>query len=388
MRVSKPVVVVMYEYFFPGYRAGGPIRSLVNMITALQADYECKVITTAYDLNGDQPYPGIETDAWNEVRPGRDSQPVKVWYASQKKLGITQLRTILKQANPDIIFINGLFTQWFAGPLWLKRTGRAGRAKIVVSPRGMLQPGALQVKPLKKKIYLSLFKWAGLFKGVAWHATTADEQADIRREMGANAEVAVAPNIPVRPVAVLSYPDKQAGQLRLVYLSIITEKKNLLLLLQSLQDMSENIILSVYGPVKEESYWQSCRQMIGRLPANITVEYRGDVQPEQVQQVLQDHHAFISLTRGENFGHALYESLAAGRPVITSRFTPWNGLEQQQAGLNVDIADRQAIQAAIRHLWAMDPAGYVPYCEGAHRLAGDYFYGQKFREDYRRLFTI
>lgn len=388
MYVSKPVVVVMYEYFFPGYKAGGPIRSLVNMIAALQDKYEFRVITTAYDLNTAVPYPGIATDAWNEMRLEEGLPVLRVWYASSRKLRPAQLQEILTSAKPDIIFINGLFTQWFALPLWLKRTGRIRDTKIIVSPRGMLQPGALQVKSLKKKIYLGLFKFARLFNRIGWHATTEDEQADIRQVMGSDAEVTVAPNIPARPVTILSYPEKKTGHLRLVYLSIITEKKNLLLLLQSLQGMQENITLTVYGPVKEESYWQLCRQTIGRLPGNISVEYKGDVRPEAVQAVLQEYHAFISLTKGENFGHALYESLAAGRPVITSRFTPWNSLQEQQAGANVDIGDPASVQNAIRTLCAMDQAAYNPYCEGAYRLASAYYFGQHFKEDYQRLFTV
>lgn len=387
MYISKPVVVVMYEYFFPGYKAGGPIQSLVNMVTALQDRYEFKVITTACDLRATDPYPGITMDAWNEIRITPNSPPVKVWYAGSARLRRARLLNLLGQAKPDIIFVNGLFTQWFALPLWLKRTGRLRDVKIVVSPRGMLQPGALQVKPLKKKIYLELFRLAGLFRPISWHATTEDERSDIQRLMGKDADVVVAANIPRRPVAHISYPDKSAGTLRLVYLSIITEKKNLLLLLQALQEMKENISLSIYGPVKEESYWELCRQTIGRLPANISVACQGDVQPDNVQAVLQQHHGLVLLTKGENFGHALYESLGAARPVITSRFTPWNSLEQKRAGFNVDIADKGSVREAVLALWSMDGALYRQYCEGAYRVACEY-YQQKFREDYQRLFTV
>lgn len=383
--MSKPVVVVMYEYFFPGYKAGGPIQSLVNMITALQDRYEFKVVTTAYDLNETVPYNNVKVNQWNEVRLIAGSDAVSVWYAAPGKIPVSSMKQILTQARPDIIFINGLFTQWFAQPLWLYKLKRVKNVRIVVSPRGMLQPGALQVKPFKKKVYLGLFKLAGMFRNIHWHATSADEKTDIRRIIGEKATVAVAANIPRRPVPAIMYPEKTPGELRLVYLSIITEKKNLLLLLQLLQQQTQQISLSIYGPVKEEAYWQLCEQAIRQLPANITVNYGGNIEPDRVQQTLQQYHAFISLTKGENFGHALYESLSVGRPVITSYFTPWNELQQKQAGFNVDIHDSHSVSAALGEMLAMDKEKLGKQCEGAYQLAKDYYFGQNFKEEYTRL---
>ena len=60
--INKKVVAVLYEYFYPGYKAGGPIQSLVNMILTLQDRFEFKIITTAFDLNETVPYNDVMID--------------------------------------------------------------------------------------------------------------------------------------------------------------------------------------------------------------------------------------------------------------------------------------------------------------------------------------
>ena len=59
---TRKKVVIVYEYFYPGFLAGGPIQSLVNMVKELHPLYDFTVITSAYDLNSTQPYLGVKTD--------------------------------------------------------------------------------------------------------------------------------------------------------------------------------------------------------------------------------------------------------------------------------------------------------------------------------------
>jgi glycosyltransferase involved in cell wall biosynthesis len=67
--------------------------------------------------------------------------------------------------------------------------------------------------------------------------------------------------------------------------------------------------------------------------------------------VLQRSHIFALPTTGENFGHAIFEALAAGRPVLISDQTPWRHLRQAEAGwdipLNASAEFRNAILAAL-----------------------------------------
>ncbi|MBC7589243.1 MAG: glycosyltransferase [Chitinophagaceae bacterium] len=385
--INKKVVAVLYEYFYPGYKAGGPIQSLMNMILTLQDRFEFKIITTAYDLNETIPYNDVMIDKWNDVQLSPDALPMKVWYASSLKISIGQMRNILHQASADIVFINGLYTQWVNYALLLKKFGLLGKSKLIISPRGMLQQGALNVKPTKKKIFLNVFKVAGLFKNVTWHATTTDEKLDIQQIISTSARIIIAANVPKKPVSTISFPQKNVKELRLVYLSLITEKKNLLQLIQVLHTCKYNISLDIYGPVKEENYWQLCKQKMANLPSNININYKGDVKPFMVQATLQQYHALALLTHGENFGHALYESLSAARPVITSNFTPWNNLEANHAGWNCSLDGDERIALVLQQIAEMDNTSYAAFCTGAWQLANNYYNNSDFINSYSKLFA-
>lgn len=385
--MQKKTVVILYEYFFPGYKAGGPIQSLVNMIGALQEVYHFRVITTGYDLNEQTAYESVDLDCWNVIQLPSQQTVTEIWYSSTHSIPFKKMHQLLTESAADFIFVNGLFTSFFSQPLWLLRFGRLKDVCVVVSPRGMLQPGALQVKPFKKKLYLALFKYAGLFKHIKWHATNKSEVDDIFRFMGTQATVQVAANVPKLPLQRVEYPDKQQGKLRLVYLSIITPKKNLLLLLRQLAVLKVPVSLAVYGPVKEPAYWELCTAAIKALPAHISVDYKGDIEPHLVQSIIAQYDAFISLTAGENFGHALFESLSCGRPVITSYYTPWNRLEASAAGWNVDIHDNENIQLTLQRIAMMDSSAFSAYCTGAWNMAMDYYHQADFIKNYCTLFS-
>ena len=87
--------------------------------------------------------------------------------------------------------------------------------------------------------------------------------------------------------------------------------------------MNVGVTLTIYGPAEDSVYWLHCQSLIQTLPSHITVTYQGEVTHEQVSQTFAAHDVFIFPTRGENFGHVIYESLAAGTAVIVSDQTPW-----------------------------------------------------------------
>jgi hypothetical protein len=93
------------------------------------------------------------------------------------------------------------------------------------------------------------------------------------------------------------------------------------------------------------------------------------------------------LSRGENFGHAIYESLSVGRPVINSTFTPWNNLTEQKAGVNVDISSIDDCRRGIEYFHGLDQEVYNTYCNGAHNVANNFFYALDSFKKYPELFS-
>lgn len=378
--IVRPRLLIFNDFFYPAYKAGGPIQSLVNLIIHLNEYYEISVITSAYDLHATKPMEKIGVEEWNTIILPGSSKSIRVWYADIHKGVKSTIQNAMKDFKPDVVYINGMFSYRFVMlPLFLIKN-----IKVVICPRGMIQEGALSGKYLKKKIYLSVLRWSGLINKVWWHATTEVEAADVKKLFGNDSKIVVAGNIPRMPVTDMLFAEKKAGQLRLVYLSLITAKKNLLQAIESINSSKEGISLHIYGPVKDLSYWEKCEQAMKRSGGRIV--YKGPVVPELVQATFSSYDAGLFLTKAENFGHALYESLSAGRPIITSFFTPWDNLEAKKAGWNVDIDNIQNIVSTLEKVADMDTAAFNDFCNGAHRLANDYFYEGFDIADYKKLF--
>ncbi len=368
--MNKPSVLIIYDYFYPGFRAGGPVQSLTNLMAALQNHYSFSVLTTAYDLMSDKPYDTVQQNSWNTICLPNMIEPVKVWYAGKSSLNYNTVKKIILELNPNILYLNGIYSyRLFIFPLLV--SSFSSFAKIVVCPRGMLQSGALSVKSNKKKIYIKTLQVLQILNNVCWHATNDEEAEDIKKYFPINKGINVAFNIPKTPYKNISYPEKKVGELNLVYLSLITQKKNLLLLLNVIKQMKELVQLNIYGPVKDNQYWQECKTLIDEMPEK--VKYFGDIQPIKVQETIERYHALCLFTKGENFGHALYESLSVGRPIVTSFFTPWNDLKSLHAGVNVNIYEFNDCTNKLSELAALNQEEYNNLYKGSHALSVLYF---------------
>lgn len=312
---------------------------------------------------------------------------VKVYYSKSNELSLSSIRQRIIESDADVIYINGLYSLPFviypliAARLFNKKT------KVVVAPRGMLQSGALKIRARKKKFFLVLFKMLKLHKGITWHATDEQEKEDIALIFGKNVKVIIAPNMPKKPIDDLELLSKRKNELRLIYLSLITEKKNLLLALSVLADMTQHIVFDIYGPVKDKDYWKDCESIIQKLPSNIVVNYKGDVQPTNVHDTFKKYHALFLPTKGENFGHAIYECLSVGRPVIISNTTPWKGLKSKHAGYDCDLNEKIQFSNAIKELYEMDAPGYNEMCKGAYSIAKKYWESNDYVKSYQLLFN-
>ena len=73
--MSKKKILVFIDWFRPGFRAGGPVQSCVNLIDHLKSEYDFSIITSDTDYMEDKPYAGIKSDEWIVREDG-----VRVYY--------------------------------------------------------------------------------------------------------------------------------------------------------------------------------------------------------------------------------------------------------------------------------------------------------------------
>ncbi len=320
--VSRPIkVICVVEYFLPGYKGGGPIRTIANMRQLLAADVDIAIFTRDRDLGSAVRYGMIRPDRWTETEDGA------VYYASPGEFSANGLKRAIRGQRFDLLYLNSFFGFRSSIQMYLGFRRALPHIPILLAPRGEFSLGALAIKYLKKRVFLTFSKALGLYRDINWHASTAAERDDILRQFPAAAGqiyLAEDPVVVGAPSADGSRPrPSPSGQLRLAFISRISPMKNLDGLLLYLAKTSRWIELDIYGPIEDRRYWRDCQRLIAELPPNVSTSYKGALNPETVKKAFADYELFALPSHGENFGHVIFEALCAGTPVLLSDRTPW-----------------------------------------------------------------
>ena len=381
----KKRVLILYDHFYPAYKAGGPVQSLVNLIRQMHQQLDFFVVCKPHEMNESEVFPGIKVNEWNNWE-----QIAKVMYWNYKGASQNSLQELYKEVRPDIIFINGLFSLHFnLLPLRaaISFSSKYKDCKVVLSARGMLHPGALSQKKFKKKIFLIFFKLFGWQHKVQWHATDEQELKFIQQQFGELTNIKVAGNFP-NLLTQTKAPDKREHELIMGTVALISPMKNHLQVLTALQSVQAKIVWHIYGPVKEETYWQQCKQLIQQLPSNIEVHYHGELPPAERSKTMEEFQLFIMPSKSENFGHAILEALSAGKPVITTSTTPFKHLQQVNAGYTVAVDQLETeLPRAIQHFATMQQHEFNDCIQAAATYARGFVSTDQLQQQYQHLFT-
>jgi glycosyltransferase involved in cell wall biosynthesis len=366
-------IFISIPWFSPAFKAGGPVQSIAHMVNELSEGYTFYIFCSNSDLDG-LPLDITLTNEWVPY-----NAYTQVWYATRKERS-ERLLAAVKQLQPDYLYMVGFFSWHFTlVPLFFCKG-----PKKILSVRGMLHPGALQQKAAKKKIFLQWMKWLHLKKRCSFHATDQAEAKHIEALFGPAALIHVAGNFPrIIPRQPALY--KEAGQLHLISIGLLSPMKNILLVLQAMVKITARVQYDIYGPVKDRDYWQQCLEQVKQLPANINVQYHKEVRPAAVAEKLGAAHVFILPSKSENFGHAIFEALSAGLPVICSANTPWNGLEEAHAGMNVTL-QIDALTHAINAFAGMKENELETWRLGAVRYAAKALDMATLKRSYDKMF--
>lgn len=352
----KPRILVLAEYYLPGYRAGGPVRSVSNLVEQLADDFDWLVITRDRDFGDTTPYSDVAIDRWIPVGYAR------VFYASPQMLRASKLLGLLRDTAHDMLYLNSFFAPRFSLlPQWGHRLGLIPRRPLLLAPRGEFSPGALALKAWKKRLYLMIARMGGAYSKATWHASSPLEAEDIVSALGvAHDRVRVARNLGKRARAASASPRSRqdqcrTGGLRLCFLSRLTRKKNLSFALDVLRHVLQPVTFTIYGPNEDEAYWVECRSLIDRLPPHVRVHYAGPVPNTDVPSCLAEHDLFFLPSAGENFGHVIVEAWAAGLPVLISDRTPWRNLQAASVGWDLPLDDPLRFAAVIDEVAQWSP---------------------------------
>ena len=319
--INKKKILCFIEYYLPGHKSGGPVRTISNFVEYFGHEYEIYIICSDRDYLDTEPYKNKRFKKWYKIGKA------KVLYIPKKNLNIYSVTKILSENSYDLLYINGLFSYKFnILPLFIRRFKSVkNNIPCIVATRGMLSLNAIKLKSIKKKIFLKTANLFGLYENLFFQASNIFEKKEIYENFRVPKEkIFIAPNLTkVIPISPIKIKTKKNGPLSLIFLSRISPMKNLDFLLRSLLKINVPIKLTIHGNKEDFNYYNECIELKRKIPKQIKIYIKNHIKNESVQKVLINYDLFVLPSRGENFGHVIIESLSAGLPVLVSDKVFW-----------------------------------------------------------------
>lgn len=376
---SRPRILILIGSLWPGNDSAGPNLSIRAQCEALSSEFDFLLVAR------DRPFAGgpalAPANGWQDLGYARAT------YLPIGRSGAQGLKQLLRETPHELLVLNGFFDREFTLPaLFLRRMGLVPWRPVLLSPRGEFTAGALSLKRLPKLLFRKLAPLLGLHREVAFHVTSEAELADVRAAQP-DKDVTYVPNF--RPLFALPPHEHRTdgAPLRLAFLGRISPVKGLDTAIAALARAGVPAQLNIYGPIGDEAHWADCCAAITELPPSVTAVHQGELSNEAVPSVLAAHDALLLPSLSENFGHAIFESLAAGTPVIIGDQTPWKGLENDKAGFDLPPGDAAAFAGAVQQLSLMPPDEQAQWRNGARRRAEHFCSTNHAAEDMAALFS-
>ncbi|SOC20405.1 glycosyltransferase [Rhodobacter maris] len=241
----------------------------------------------------------------------------------------------IARLEPDLVHLHGI---WQAAS---RATARwtANGGKVMISPRGMLDPWAMANSKLKKRVVWTAFERKNLQSAACLHALNASEAEAIRRVL-LGSDITTIPNGIDVPNALPYHLLHLDQRPRLLFLGRIHPKKGLMEFLEMWAGVQPRLlrpwVLRIAGP-DENRHRSDLEKRAGTLRLAETVEFIGPVHGTEKTRELSQASAFVLPSKSEGLPMAVLEAWAMGLPVLMTQAC--NLPEGFEAGAALDLED-------------------------------------------------
>jgi glycosyltransferase involved in cell wall biosynthesis len=224
-----------------------------------------------------------------------------------------------------------------------------------------------------------------IYRDVTFHATSMHEADDIKKWFGQESQIVYISNLSRKIPKKIDIKEKVSGKLKVVFIGRIAQEKNLKYAIELINNL-EGVSFDIYGPVYDKRYENECREL--SFNEQQSIEFHAAIAPQDLRETISKYHVLLFPSTGENFGHVIIESLSFGLPVLISDKTPWKNLEENKAGMVIDLADRIAWLDGILFFKKLNQEEYNDWSGKAHRYALNYSNNKETLNQYMELFSI
>ena len=352
MQDIKKQLVIFNQFFYPAFKAGGPVKSLNLLYKSLKNKFNIFIFTSQKDIDNR-----------------------KIFFKNKKLISsnnfffviINSFRLLVNLNTKAIINFNSFFSFNFTIlPLIIIKIFFSKKFFLIISPRGELFSETLQYKFIKKNIYIKIFK-IFLSKNVIFHSTSQQEYISIKKLFPKN-KICILPNLIEKKNFSLDDKRYYSKNLKFVFFSRITEKKRLERVISILSKIDHNLVLDIYGPIENHLYWKKIKYLMKSKKNKIfKINYKGIIFKD-IYNVIKRYNFFIFLSKSENFGHVIFEAMQSGCIPILSENMPWKIIEKKRCGVMLSENDKIAKKKLEKFLKKMNSHNYFTRLKNLKKL--------------------
>ncbi len=324
------------EVFYPSQAGGTSNAAYWLTKNLLKEGFEPVIVASDKGVA-----PGFPLNKWRENEAGR------VIHVKTRNLHFPIGHTLYSLRhfyNSDVVHISSVF---YPTAFVTAIAARLLKKKTIVSVHGELDPHALKHSSRRKSPILRAIKWV-MGDYPLFHSTCDEETEYIRDVFGRDVRVVQIPNYIELPELV----ERRAGNYML-YIGRLHPKKGIENLINAVSMNNDflrsDTILKIAGKGRPD-YEKRLHALVATLNLGDKIEWVGQVEGSEKEQLLANAFWTIMPSHTENFGLVVLESLAQGTPVIASKGSPWEVLDEQLLGFwteNSPEALSQVLTSAI-----------------------------------------
>lgn len=258
-----------------------------------------------------------------------------------------------------------------------------------LSPHGFLNREALKISNYKKYFFSYLIERHTFKKSIALILSSEYEAEEVLRFSWARKKnISIIPNgvddcffedEPIENRFIKLYENHSVIKHQFLYLGAIERIKGIDLLLEAINEISDIFRNKGYQLLcvgdGNKKYKNQLLNFIKQHSLDDIIKFQPGVYGKKRIKLYSESRFFVSISRSENFGITIAESLVLGVPVIVSSALPWGEISSAKAGILVE-PNLESIKKGIITAFELTDIEYEEYCRSAIK-----FSNKKFRWD-------
>lgn len=300
----------------------------------------------------------------------------------------SDLSKILGQIQPDIIHSQGIWLYNSKATRDYKRIHN--NTKTIISPRGMLDPWALNNSSWKKKIAGCWFEYSNLKETDCIHVLCQSELESVR-EFGLKKPVAVIPNGIYLPELPSNRIDKEKKTL--LFISRIHPKKGLPQLIEAINIIKQNnpSLLSQWeiklAGWNQNGHQEEIESLVNKYKLNKYIKFIGPVLGQRKHEELTMADAFILPSFSEGLPMSILEAWAYKLPTVMTEYCNLPEGFFCNAAIKINTAPEDIAEGLTR-LFCLSKDELLQMGENGYKLVSSKFTWDAIAKDTIKLYDF